>query len=86
MFNCSRGMQLAKPTLWYFLAAKQTCLFNEYTEQTNKIQQTKRRHVQTELTDLILALPLKITRKLDKIYGKKKKKFFRETTRGNTQL
>lgn len=36
MFNCTRGTQLAKPKLWYFLAAKQTCLFNEYTEQTNK--------------------------------------------------
>lgn len=43
MFNCTRGTQLAKPTLWYFLAAKQTCLFSEYTEQTNKIKQTNKK-------------------------------------------
>lgn len=45
MFNCTRGMQLAKPTLWSFLAAKPTCLFNEHTEQQIKYnKQTKRRH------------------------------------------
>ena len=47
MFNCTRGTQLAKPTLWYFLAAKQTCM-NTLNKQTNKIQQTNKKKTCTD--------------------------------------